>query len=89
MKHHAMRLSPPVNRWVAGSSPARGANCLKNLRKLAPYQMLLRIRHGYGEAFPMTSRRFPLPWRIEQTPGGFKVLDANAVTRLHLLSRDG
>jgi len=26
----------------------------------------------------MTSqRRFPPPWRVEQTPGGFKVVDAN------------
>jgi hypothetical protein len=24
----------------------------------------------------MTSRRFPAPWQVEQTPGGFKVLDA-------------
>jgi hypothetical protein len=26
----------------------------------------------------MTSRRFPPPWRVEQIPGGFKVLDAVA-----------
>jgi hypothetical protein len=27
---------------------------------------------------PLTSpRRFPPPWQVEQTPGGFKVLDAN------------
>jgi hypothetical protein len=26
----------------------------------------------------MTSpRRFPTPWQVQQTPGGFKVLDAN------------
>ena len=25
----------------------------------------------------MTSRRFPLPWQVEQTPGSFKVLDAS------------
>jgi hypothetical protein len=37
----------------------------------------------------MTTRQFPAPWRVEQIPGGYKVLDANAVTRLHLLSRDG
>jgi hypothetical protein len=23
------------------------------------------------------TRRFPPPWQVEQTPGGFKVLDAN------------
>jgi hypothetical protein len=23
-----------------------------------------------------TKRRFPPPWQVEQTPGGFKVLDA-------------
>jgi hypothetical protein len=25
----------------------------------------------------MTTRRFPPPWRVEQIPGGFKVVDAN------------
>ena len=25
----------------------------------------------------MTTRRFPPPWRVEQVPGGFKVVDAN------------
>ena len=25
----------------------------------------------------MKSRRFAAPWRVEQVPGGFKVLDAN------------
>jgi hypothetical protein len=25
----------------------------------------------------MTSRRFPPPWQVEQTPEGFKVLDAS------------
>jgi hypothetical protein len=24
-----------------------------------------------------SSRRLPPPWQVEQTPGGFKVLDAN------------
>jgi hypothetical protein len=25
-----------------------------------------------------SSRRFPPPWQVEQTPGGFKVLDASS-----------
>jgi hypothetical protein len=36
--------------------------------------------HVAGEAkreAPMTSRRFPAPWQVEQIPGGFKVLDAS------------
>jgi len=29
---------------------------------------------------PLTRRRFPPPWTVEQTPGGFKVLDATGQT---------
>jgi hypothetical protein len=33
----------------------------------------------------MTSpRRFPPPWQVEQTPGGFKVLDASGPGEPHL-----
>jgi len=36
----------------------------------------------------MTSpRRFPPPWQVEQTPGGFKVLDASGQA-LRLRPRD-
>ena len=36
----------------------------------------------------MTSpRRFPSPWQVEQTPGGFKVLDANAQARIETVRR--
>ncbi len=37
----------------------------------------------------MTSpRRFPPPWRVEQTPGGFKVLDANGQALVHVYARE-
>lgn len=35
-----------------------------------------------------TSRRFPPPWQVEQTPGGFKVLDANGQALLYVYARD-
>jgi hypothetical protein len=35
----------------------------------------------------MTSpRRFPPPWKVEQTPGGFKVLDANGQSLAYVYS---
>ena len=37
---------------------------------------------------PMTSRRFPPPWQVEQTPGGFKVLDASGQALAHLYARE-
>jgi len=36
----------------------------------------------------MTSRRFPPPWSVEQTPGGFKVLDANGQTLVYIYARE-
>jgi len=37
----------------------------------------------------MTSpRRFPPPWRVEQTPGGFKVLDASGQALAYIYARD-
>jgi hypothetical protein len=37
----------------------------------------------------MTSpRRFPPPWRVEQTPGGFKVLDANGQALVYVYARE-
>jgi hypothetical protein len=38
---------------------------------------MLGLRGEPMREAPMTSRRFPPPWQVEQTPGGFKVLDAN------------
>jgi hypothetical protein len=35
-----------------------------------------------------SSRRFPPPWQVEQTPGGFKVLDANGQALVHVCARD-
>jgi hypothetical protein len=37
----------------------------------------------------MTSpRRFPPPWQVEQTPGGFKVLDANGQALVYIYARE-
>jgi hypothetical protein len=38
---------------------------------------------------PMTSpRRFAPPWQVEQTPGGFKVLDANGQALVYVYARE-
>jgi len=36
----------------------------------------------------MTSRRLPAPWRVEQTEGGFKVLDANGQALVYVYARE-
>ena len=37
----------------------------------------------------MTSpRRFPPPWRVEQIPGGFKVVDANGQSLVYVYARE-
>jgi hypothetical protein len=36
----------------------------------------------------MSSRRFPPPWKVEQTPGGFKVLDANGQALVYVYARE-
>ena len=36
----------------------------------------------------MTSRRFPVPWQVEQIPGGFKVLDANGQALAYIYARE-
>jgi len=36
----------------------------------------------------MTSRRFPPPWRVEQIPGGYKVLDANGQALVYVYARE-
>jgi hypothetical protein len=33
-------------------------------------------------------RRFPAPWTVEQTPGGFKVLDANGQSLAYVYGRE-
>jgi len=37
---------------------------------------------------PMTSRRFPAPWKVEQVPGGFKVLDASGQALVYVYARE-
>ena len=37
---------------------------------------------------PITTRRFLPPWRVEQIPGGFKVLDASGQTLVYIYARD-
>ena len=36
----------------------------------------------------MTSRRFPAPWQVEQTPGGYKVLDATGQALAYVYARE-
>jgi peptidoglycan/LPS O-acetylase OafA/YrhL len=36
----------------------------------------------------MTARRFPPPWQVEQTPGGFKVLDASGQALVYVYARE-
>jgi hypothetical protein len=42
---------PAVNRLVAGSNPARGANKINNLRSPAERYCALWIRPGYGYGY--------------------------------------
>jgi hypothetical protein len=35
-----------------------------------------------------SSRRFPPPWQVEQTPGGFKVLDASSQALVYVYARE-
>ena len=37
---------------------------------------------------PMTSRRFPAPWRADKMPGGYAVRDCNGQTLAFVYSRD-
>jgi hypothetical protein len=36
----------------------------------------------------MTTRRFPPPWRVEQIPGGYKVLDAHGQSLAYVYGRE-
>jgi hypothetical protein len=42
---------------------------------------------GARGRLPM-SRRFPAPWSVEQTPGGYKVLDANGQALAYVYARE-
>jgi hypothetical protein len=57
----------------AAPQAASGAVCLE---KFPINFVMLCLRGGSTEGLPMTSRRFPAPWQVEQIPGGYKVLDA-------------
>lgn len=37
---------------------------------------------------PMTSRRFPPPWRVDKIPGGYVVRDANGQALVWIYARD-
>jgi len=36
----------------------------------------------------MPTRRFPLPWTVEQIPGGFKVVDASGQALVYVYARE-
>ena len=36
----------------------------------------------------MTSCRFPAPWKVEQIPGGYKVLDASGQALAYVYARE-
>ena len=40
------------------------------------------------KGLPLTSRRLPAPWQVEQIPGGYKVLDANVQAPAYIYARD-
>ena len=40
------------------------------------------------KGLPMTSRRLPAPWQVEQISGGYKVLDANGQALAYIYARD-
>src|SRR5262249_17420253 len=40
------------------------------------------------ESGTMTTRRFPSPWTVEQTPGGYKVRDANGQSLAYVCGRE-
>jgi hypothetical protein len=42
---------------------------------------------GATRRFPMTTRRFPPPWRAEKMPGGYVVRDANDQALAYVYSR--
>lgn len=37
---------------------------------------------------PITPRRFPTPWSVEQTPCGYKVLDASGQALAYIYARE-
>jgi len=49
---------------------------------------MLDVRGEPKRETPMTSRRFPPPWTVEQIPGGFKVLDATGQALVYVYARE-
>jgi hypothetical protein len=45
-------------------------------------------RAGAMSEAPMTSRRFPAPWRVEKIPGGYEVLDAAGQSLAYIDARE-
>jgi hypothetical protein len=37
---------------------------------------------------PSSSRRFPPPWKVEQIPGGYKVVDATGQSLAYVYARE-
>ena len=49
---------------------------------------MLGLRGEPMREAPMTSRRLPPPWTVEQIPGGFKVIDANGQALAYVYARE-
>jgi hypothetical protein len=43
---------------------------------------------GHHSIDDATTRRFPPPWRVEQIPGGYKVLDADGQSLAYVYGRE-
>jgi hypothetical protein len=43
---------------------------------------------GVGGMTEQRSRRFPPPWKVEQIPGGYKVIDANGQSLAYIYGRE-
>jgi hypothetical protein len=54
---------------------------------MTPYGAMFGVRGELLREASMTSRRFPPPWQVEQTPGGFNVLDANGQALVYVYAR--
>ncbi len=49
---------------------------------------ILSLRWDPMRKAPMTSRRFPPPWSVEQIPGGYKVIDASGQALAYVYARE-
>ena len=56
---------------------------LPDLAGERPQMPLGAVSFCYAQAImpEQNTRRFPPPWRVEQIPGGYKILDANGQPR--------